>query len=85
MKSIMEAIVFVRKYPEYLETIRKVTRDEYLPILERMERIDPHDLVKPDTWFPDENAAMGFVYWLFLKEARKEMIQKNEGLEKQPL
>ena len=78
----MEAIAFVRKYPEYLETIRKVTKDEFLPILEEMEKTDPHDLVKPDTWFVDETAALGYVYWLFLKEARKVMIQKNEGLEK---
>ena len=71
---IMEAMTFIARYPEYLATIRKVTKDEFLPILEEMEKIDPHDLVKPDTWFPDETAALGYVYWLFLKEARKEMI-----------
>ena len=58
----MDAIAFFARYPEYLETIRKVTRDEYLPILEQMEKTEPHDLVKPDSWFPDENAALGYVY-----------------------
>ena len=66
----MEAIAFVRKYPEYLETIRKVTKAEYYPALEILEGIDPHDLVKPDSWFADENSAMGFVYRLFLKEVK---------------
>ena len=67
----MEAIAFVRKYPEYIETLRKVTKEEYYPALKRLEEIDPHDLVKPDSWFADENSAMGFVYRVFLKEAKK--------------
>lgn len=67
----MDAIEFIAKYPGYLATIRKVTKEEYLPILEKMEKIDPHDLVKPDSWFPDENAALGFVYRLFIMEIKK--------------
>jgi len=76
----MEAIEFIARYPEYLATIKKVTKEEYLPVLEEMENTDPHDLVKPDTWFPDENAALGFVYRLFLNEARKETMRKMEGV-----
>lgn len=64
----MDAIEFIAKYPVCLATIKKVTKDVYLPVLEEMEKIDPHDLVKPDTWFPDENAALGFVYRLFIRE-----------------
>ena len=75
----MEAIAFVRKYSEYIETIRKVTNEEYNPALKRLEEIDPHDLVKPDSWFADETSALGYVYWLFLKEVRKETI--IEGLQ----
>jgi len=70
-KALMEAIEFVTNYTSYIETIKKVTKDEYLPLLEEMGKWDPHDLVKPDTWFPDENAAFGYVYRLFLKEVRK--------------
>ncbi|MCK9421836.1 MAG: hypothetical protein M0Q38_04505 [Bacteroidales bacterium] len=43
----MDAITFVTNYPTYVETIKKVTKDEYLPILEKMEKWKPHDLVKP--------------------------------------
>lgn len=67
----MDAIEFIHNYPSYIETIKKVTKDEYLPMLEKMGKWDPHDLVKPDTWFPDENSALGFVYRLFLKEVKK--------------
>jgi hypothetical protein len=67
----MEAIEFITNYPSYIETIKKVTKDEYQPILEEMEKWDPHDLVKPETWFPDENSALGFVYNLFIKEVKK--------------
>ncbi len=67
----MDAIEFIAKYPEYLATIRKVTKEEYLPVLEKMVNTDPHDLVKPDSWFPDENAALGYVYRLFILEIKK--------------
>ena len=67
----MEAIEFIHNYPSYIETIKQVTKDEYLPILEEMGKWEPHDLIKPETWFPDENSALGFVYRLFLKEVKK--------------
>jgi len=77
----MDAIAFIVRYPEYVETIRKVTKEEFYPALKRLEEIDPHDLVKPDSWFADETSALGYVYWLFLNEARKERIGKIECLE----
>ena len=72
----MDAISFVAKYPEYIETIRQVTRMECLPALKRLEDKDPHDVIKPETWFPDDNAALGFVYRLFLNEVRKDILKK---------
>ena len=67
----MDAMEFVAKYPEYLANIKKVTKAEYQPVLEEMEKMDPHDLVAPESWFPDENAALGFVYRLFILDTRK--------------
>ena len=67
----MEAIEFIKNYPSYIETIKKVTKDEYLPILEEMGKWEPHDLVTPETWFQSESEGIGFVYRLFLKEIRK--------------
>ncbi len=66
----MESIEFVVKYPEYLKTIKMVTKEKYQPIITEMERWEPHDLVKPDSWFQDENSAFGFVYRLFLREVK---------------
>ena len=77
----MEAIEFVKKYPEYLEAIRKVTKEEYYPVLKRLEEIDPHDLVKPDSWFADGTSALGFVYRLFIKEIRKETKRNIEWMQ----
>ena len=71
----MEAIEFIVKYPTYLETIKKVTKDEYYPALKILEETDPHDLVKPETCFADENAAWGFVYRLFMQEVKKMSIE----------
>lgn len=67
----MESIEFINKYPEYLQMIKKVTKEKYHPIIEKMERLDSHDLVTPETWFPDENSAIGLVYRLFISEIRK--------------
>ena len=67
----MEAIEFVINYPSYIETIKMVTKDEYLPILVEMSGWEPHDLVKPDSWFQSENEAIGYVYRLFISEIRK--------------
>jgi hypothetical protein len=67
----MEAIEFIARYPEYLATIKEVTKEKYLPVLEEMEKWEPHDLMKPDTWFADENAAFGYVYRLFILETKK--------------
>ena len=67
----MEAIEFINNYPSYIETIKKVTKDEYLPVLVEMGEWDPHDLITPQTWFADENSALGFVYRLFLIEVKK--------------
>jgi hypothetical protein len=78
MNIDMEALEFIARYPEYLETIRKVTKEEYYPALKRLEDIDPRDLVKPDTWFADENAAIGFVYRLFILEIRESSNMKKQ-------
>ena len=78
MNIDMEALEFIARYPEYLESIRKVTKEEYYPALKKLEEIDPHDLVKPDTWFADENAAMGFVYRLFILEIRESSNMKKQ-------
>jgi len=67
----MDAISFVVNYPTYIETIKTVTKAEYLPILAKMGQWDPHDLVKPDSWFQSENDALGYVYKLFLIEVWK--------------
>jgi len=33
----MESIEFITKYPDYLELIKKVTKEKYQPILIKME------------------------------------------------
>lgn len=55
----MDAIEFIQKWPDYLSEIRQVIKPELIPILEQLEKTDPHDLVRPDTWFPSESSARG--------------------------
>jgi len=74
----MESIRFIQKYPEFLEMIKKVSKEKYYPILEKMEGWDPHDLVQPDTWFPTENSMFGYVYILFLSEIENMESHKKD-------
>ena len=67
----MDAIVFVKNYHKYLDMIQKVIKDEYQPALERQREVDPHDLVRPDSFFDSEQSALGYTFNLFLSEAKK--------------
>ena len=65
----MDAIRFTQKYDQYLDEIQTMVRNELIPFVEELSQIDPHDLIRPDTYFQDENHARGFVWSLFLKRA----------------
>ncbi len=67
----MDAIEFVTRYPQFLEEIKSVIKPEFFPQVDQLAAIDPHDLVSPDTWFPNESAARGYVWSLFLNLAKK--------------
>jgi len=66
----MEAIEFVSNYESYLEEIRKVIKPELLPIIDELKEIDPHDMVKPETYFIDETHIRGYVWRLFLQRVK---------------
>jgi len=66
----MEAIRFTQKYNQYLEEIRSVVKPEFVPTIDGLKGIDPHDLVHPDTYFQDENHARGYVWSMFIEKVR---------------
>ena len=68
----MVAIEFVLKYESYLDEIQQVIKPELQPFLDNLRQTDPHDLVKPDTWFPYESAAIGYVWSLFIQEVKNQ-------------
>ena len=65
----MEAIEFINKYDIFLDEIRSVVKSELTPILDELQQINPHDLVRPNSWFQSEMDARGFVWGLFIKKA----------------
>jgi hypothetical protein len=67
----MESIIFIRKYESYLNEIQQVVKPEYQSILDELIKIDPHDLVAPDTWVSYENSASGLVWQLFLLNVKE--------------
>jgi L-fucose mutarotase/ribose pyranase (RbsD/FucU family) len=67
----MDAIEFIQKWPDYLNEIRAVIKPELIPILEEVANTDPHDLVRPDSWFPSESVARGYVWSMFVRSKTK--------------
>ena len=67
----MESIEFINRYESYLNEISEVVKPELLPIIDELRQIDPHDLVRPDTFFESESHGKGFVWSMFIKRARK--------------
>ena len=67
----MEAIEFVHKYESYLDEIQQVIKPELQPVLDELRQTDPHDLVTPESWFPQLNAANGYVWALFMDNVKK--------------
>ncbi len=67
----MDSFDFVANYHEYLKEISQVIRPEYNSVINELGEIDPHDLVRPDTFFLNESAIRGLVWSLFLKKVRK--------------
>jgi len=66
----MYGIEFVLNYPRYIREIRDVVKPELFPLVDELEQVDPHDLITPETWFPNESAARGFVWTMFIKRAK---------------
>ena len=77
----MEAIVFVRNYVSYLDEIGEVIKPELIPILAELRELDPHDLVRPDTYFDSENSARGFVWSIFIRKVNKDKFNRNGSKE----
>jgi len=68
----VKAIEFVMNYEGYVKEIELVVRAEFKPIIQKMLKIDPHDLIRPEAYFEHENNAKGFVWEIFIKKAKKE-------------
>lgn len=67
----MNAITFIGLYDKYIAELEALTRDECKKAIKAMRQKDPHDLISPDTWFPSEYCARGFIYSTFLNECKK--------------
>lgn len=67
----MDAFEFIAQYENFIQEIENIIKPELLPMLEDIKKIDPHDLISPETLFVSTNHARGFVWSLFLKNVRK--------------
>ena len=68
----VKAIEFVMNYESYVKEIESVVRTEFKPIIQKMLKIDPHDLITPGkamgsglaiTHFQNNNAGRHNIWW----------------------
>ena len=62
----MDAIEFIGKYESYIDEISLIIKPTLQPVLNELRKIDPHDLISPDSWFHSELEARGFVWKMFI-------------------
>lgn len=72
----MDAFEFIRNYDSFINEIELVVKPDLLPLLEELRTTDPHDLVTPETWFPTDDAARGYIWSIFVTRAKK--VQSGE-------
>ncbi len=79
----MDAIQFVQRYPHFISDIRKVVKPNLHRILDKMDDIDPHDLITPEGYFTHETHAFGYVWSLFMREVNEHeyLIKVNSVLQ----
>ena len=65
----MEAIEFIINYGSYLDEIQSVIKPELYHIIDQLREINPHNLVRPETWVQDEDYAKGYVWSMFVKRS----------------
>lgn len=66
----MEALEFIRNYPNYILELEQVVKPELFPVIEELKNTDPHDIISPDCWFVSGTQARGYELNLFLKKSR---------------
>ena len=60
-----------------------MVKPEYQPIIRKMKKLDPHDVVKPEQYFHSEAEAVGVVYRLFLRQLNETLPKKLTKEERQ--
>lgn len=66
----MEAIEFINRYPDYICQLEKIVKPEYEPVIRKLKKLDPHNIVKPEHYFNSDAEALGVVFYLFLKKIK---------------
>ena len=66
----MEALEFIRNYPDYISELEQVIKPELFPVLEELKTTDAHELISPDVWFVSETQARGYVWSLFIRKCQ---------------
>jgi hypothetical protein len=64
-------------YYKYLDDLEFINKPEFKIVFDKLRSENPHDFVKPDTWFPGQSPAKGYVWFLI----QRQIILNRHNLE----
>jgi hypothetical protein len=64
----MTTTEWISNYHRYLDEFEFISKTEFKIVFDKLRSIDPHDFVRPDTWFPNQISAKGYVWFLIQRE-----------------
>jgi hypothetical protein len=65
------ALQFIKSYDSFVKEIELYIKPEYNYALQKLKDTDPHDLVRPDTYFLGYSHMRGLVWSEFVDNAEK--------------
>jgi hypothetical protein len=70
----MDALQFIKSYDQFVKELETYVKPEYNDAIQQLKDADPHDLVKPDTYFLGHTHMRGLVWSEFLKNAAEQKM-----------
>ena len=73
----MTSTEWIANYHKYLDEFEFISKPEFKIVFDKLRSEDPHDFVKPDTWFNGQSSAKGYVWFLI----QRQIILNRHNLE----
>lgn len=64
----MNAMEFIFSYDELLDELKMILKPEYIYLIDRLSKEDPHDLITPETEFESRTDALFYLWKILVRD-----------------